>query len=240
LGIGIASIKLDERNCTSKQVEVALAYADKQLNSETMCSDIIRIAIEKNCSLIYSIIIEGVIIPYLEFEDASNYNSVQFKECNIQRLTIDPNAVVNNFPMFKECYFELIEGATSEKELPRGRFSDCLYNLFSEGTATTSSIQRLPVARGRRVCLSIIEKIFLQRGAGRIESALYRGLDPECGRLVNDVIDVLRGEGLITCYQRRGAKIWMPNRKQMVRVQIMLSAPLASKDKALTRCDSIC
>lgn len=239
LGIGISSLKLDESKCTSKQIEASLGFADKNLNSKTMCSDIVRIAVEKNLSLTDTIIIEGVIIPYFEFEGTSNYDVVQFRECNIQRLRIDPNSDKNKFPSFKECYFELIEGATSEKELPEGQFIDCLYNLFSEGTDTTSDIQRLPVARGRKVCLSILDKIFLQRGAGRIESALYRGLDPECGRLVQDVINILRSEELITNYQRRGAKIWRPNRKQMIRVHKMLSAPIASRDKALIRCDSI-
>lgn len=60
--------------------------------------------------------------------------------------------------------------------------------------------------------LTLLKKLFAQRGSGRIEEALYRGLDGEGQELVPAVLALLRKHGFAERSKHGGQMIWIPSK----------------------------
>ena len=63
--------------------------------------------------------------------------------------------------------------------------------FYDRGDDSYSAVTRSSL--GVRVCLTVLKKLYEQRGAGRKENALHRGLDGHARRLVPDVLQSFRG-----------------------------------------------
>ena len=135
-----------------------------------------------------------------------------------------------------------VDGRSSRADLPQDRFSDtCLFENFSDAPSTTAAIVAMDLPVGTRVMLSILKKIYVQSGAGRMESALVRGLDHNARRLVPDVLRLLQSERVIESYRRGGLSttIWVPDRTQRARVARIIESPRTSQDALLTKISQI-
>jgi len=78
--------------------------------------------------------------------------------------------------------------------------------------------------------LSILKKLYAQRGAARKENALYRGLDQRERALVPRILDLLEREGLAAPGRSGGTVLWVPTRPSTARVLAMLTAPTTCSD----------
>ena len=76
-----------------------------------------------------------------------------------------------------------------------------------------------------KVLISILKKIYIQKGAGRLESAFNRGLDTNAKKYVDDILRLLCSEGLTTIYTRKGKNIYLPIKKHFPRVGKIISNP---------------
>src|SRR6266700_2617874 len=106
----------------------------------------------------------------------------------------------------------------------------CEFGEFSEGDRTTQGILGSSLSLGERVMLSILKKLYAQRGAARKENALYRGLDQRERALVPRILDLLEREGLAAPGRSGGTVLWVPTRPSTARVLAMLTAPTTCND----------
>lgn len=127
-----------------------------------------------------------------------------------------------------------LEGRTSLSDLPRGSFTNCEIEQYVSSAATTSAILNLDLAVGTRVLLSVLRKLYLRRGGGRKENALFRGLETCERRFVPDVLQLLLAENLALRIRRGEERIWLPVRSEAARVLKLLRAPTA-QDPLLRR-----
>ena len=88
----------------------------------------------------------------------------------------------------------------------------------------------LPI--GQRVGLSILRKLYLQRGSGRKEEALYRGLSRTDQHVVEEALQILERFGLAIKTHSGRQRIWVPARRSTSRVYEMLEGPTICTDEA--------
>ena len=95
------------------------------------------------------------------------------------------------------------------------------------------------LATGAKVLLTTLRKLYLQRGAGRKESALYRGFDHRDRRLVPEVLGLIASAGLAVKGRAGDATIWLPVRAETARVRRILAAPTTCDDPLVAECSAV-
>lgn len=76
-------------------------------------------------------------------------------------------------------------------------FASCEIDRFSTATQTTAGIMGLNIDTESRVALTVLKKVFGQRGSARKVGALSRGLKPSDRPLVPAVLDELLYQGWV-------------------------------------------
>jgi hypothetical protein len=124
-----------------------------------------------------------------------------------------------------------IEGVTNQAELPV-RFEKCEFEEF-DNTKTNAAIMRSDLVPSVRVLLTIIRKLFLQRGSGRVELALSRGLDERNSMYVPPILQQLESAGVIFSHPATRGLIWHGNRSERTRMLRILEKSSTSDDNLL-------
>jgi hypothetical protein len=201
-----------------------------------LASDLVRVLAELGGSYEGSnTYISDVVIPHLALlEGQGNLGKIEFQDCLFQHIEVDALVDPSRLPTFVNCYFGLVEGRTGIPDLPGGIFGrDCTFEHFGESMETTSAILDSSLPLGTKVLLTVLKKLYFQRGAARRESALFRGLDHRARRLVPEVLGLLANEGLAVKLKSRDGYVWQPARANATRVQRILVAPNATSDSLL-------
>jgi hypothetical protein len=149
-------------------------------------------------------------------------------ECTINEVVL-PNAELEDFRI-EDCVVGSVVGCSSEEFLPVW-IKGAAVEDFSQ-LATTAQImdeRGLPLAL--RVFLTVLRKIFVQRGAGRKEGALRRGISQEAQSLVDPVLALLESSGMIFSVRRKGITVWHGVAGQKSRALDILNTAASSSDK---------
>ena len=240
LGIEVAAYRLARKGCSSGKINDSLRAAGSK-GVPYLVSDIVRVLVECGFSIDNAVQIEKLLIPCFEVDGPNvDMSSVSFRDCFFYRVEVGQEIESAMQPTFQECYINELDGRVSIGDLPPGMFdSKCHIEDFVESAETTAKVLSLDLPLGTRVCITILKKMYEQRGAGRKESALHRGLDSHARRLVSDVLRVLQSEGLAFRDKSKGTVIWRPDRRRRARVGKMMAAPTRSNDPAFQRCGAL-
>ena len=111
---------------------------------------------------------------------------------------------------FTRCQIVKLDGIANPRALP-DMFDECDIETF-EHKNTNSAIVRSELPPPTKVLLVILRKLFLQRGSGRAESALSRGLGDSLQTYVTPVRDLLVSKGIIYSHVASGRAVWHGNR----------------------------
>ena len=133
---------------------------------------------------------------------------------------------------FVQCQILRLEGFSRLPELPEV-FDRCEVEEFDD-RHTNAAIIRSELQDTTKVLLVIIRKLFLQRGRGRMESALPRGLNESLQAYVNPVRDLLASEGIVYSHTTNRGTIWHGNRQFRSRMLKILEHP-TNPDEPLIR-----
>ncbi len=186
--------------------------------------------------------IREVIVPELRFESStSEVSAIEFQDSVVSVFSIAPDFPARQLPKFVRTYFGLIEGRTGARDLPGNSFIDCEFGAFDELANTTNAIMGLGLPLGTKVMLTILKKLYAQSGSGRKEAAFYRSLDNRAQACVNDVLALLRREGMVARSTRGTQQIWLPTRTRdsRRRALAMLAAPNSASDPLVLQSKSI-
>ena len=236
LGIEVTAHRVTDMGYSEGQLHAAVTRA-KRSGDEYLASDVARLIVECGFDIRENITITGVMLPGIDLDTTkSDMSRMDLRDCYFSRVEIDPSAESERLPSFHECVIDEVDGRVSHADLPHGMFDECIIDRFSTTAATTATVLSLDLPLGVRVCLTVLKKLYEQRGAGRKENALHRGLDGHARRLVPDVLHVLQGAGLAVPDRSRGAVIWRPDRSNRARVGRMMSAPASDNDRVLRDC----
>ena len=175
-------------------------------------------------------------------EGAPDFGPVEFQDSVVGRLEITAGAAVEAMPRFVRCYFGVIDGRAGRNDLPPDRFDDgCVVDAFEDSAQTTNAILSLSLPRGTKAVLTIIKKVYGQRGSGRHEGALYRGLDVATKQLVPQALTLLRREGLLTRAGQGDHVVWLPTKSSDARRRALgiLASPTTSADSIVSESRAI-
>jgi hypothetical protein len=220
-----------------KSSKVANAVEHASENSEyVIAADIIAVAHEGQHDLGKNkVIVKELIFPRIEIlPEGGSIGNVEFQECLIDVLDLPGELCEDQVPTFRNCSIDSIENRVGIADLPGGKFPDTTVTKYGVSAATTSAILSLGLPIATMVALSILKKVYLQKGAGRQGSSLYRGLDTKAKAHVPGVLEVLQDEGLILRTKHGPNDIWLPVRAQAGRIRALLAAPNKSSDPLLS------
>ncbi len=237
LGAEVTAYRSDRLGYTAAKVCAAMRHVIDQDQAYTIAADLVLVLAELGASCDGdSVYVREVIVPELRLEDlATDLHVVEFQDSVVGVLSLGADVRAERLPKFVRCHIGAIEGRTGPDDIPRARFVECEIGAFEESAQTTRGIMSLSLPRGTKVMLTVLKKLYAQSGSGRKASAFYRGLDTQAQALVDEVLSLLRREGLVTKSARGSQQIWLPTRTQdsRRRALAMLAAPNAPTDPVM-------
>lgn len=232
IGVEVAAANLQRSEVSPGKIVTALDRAASLPGGSPLAADVARISLELQFMLSAKrgVFVSEVWVPELRLDSAdASLDSVEFQDCVIDFLEYPPDGPPSaQLPTFRRCSFGTIAGRSSARDVPPERFIECEFDHFEDESKTTNSILQLALPLGSRVALTILKKLYMQRGSGRKENALFRGLDPRAKALVPGVLALLQREGLMVRSRLGDEVVWQPVRGQASRARRLVESPSAS------------
>lgn len=232
LGVDMATHKLQELGVKGSQAGAAAAMCQRDGASDAILLDIIQVGLSLgDFKTQAQLSVNELLIPLLTVGSETSLEEVTFSDCIIQMFDLTDYDGDIPMPTFIRCSFGLVEGVASTSALPSGCFVECDFEQFDPAARTTRGILGMvSLTPSQRVALTILKKLYAQRGTGRRENALYRGLDEKHRALVPSVLENLVSSGLAVRAKQSSTKIVLPSRGQGIRVKRLLEAPTQAQD----------
>ena len=170
--------------------------------------------------------LEGGHASILDFSHIRVAN-LHIKESIIEKVNISGAAVKE--VQISYCALGTLEGISSQDAIPNWLKENSVDSFSS--VATTSRIRAANLLPTQKVLVTVLRKTFFQKGAGRKEEALLRGL----GKLVKPgvldrIVGKLISEGLLTKQKGDSGSLYLPVRSETRRAGQMLAELTLSKD----------
>ena len=169
----------------------------------------------------------------IDMEEHSIQNLV-LNNCLIDRVRFDSSA---SGIKFNNCQIVRIEGIADSRALP-SIFAGCDIQEF-DNRHTNNAIIGSELPNSIKILLVIVRKLFLQRGSGRVESALRRGIDDPLRPYVSPVLELLVSEGIVYSHPTGRHIIWHGNRTHRTRMLRILEVPMNSGDPLMKAVSNI-
>jgi hypothetical protein len=231
LGVSVAAKRFE--SLSSSKLTAAIERACS-VGNDYVAADLVLAAIEAGHEISSAVYIKNVLLPAADFAARMpNAQAVHFQDCYFGELALDPDVDSASLPRFHSCFIARLEGRVSVLDLPSGVFEDCSFDSFATAAGTTNDVLDLQLPMGVRVLITVLMKLFERRGRGRRENALHRGLDHRARRLVPDVLQLLKAEGLAFPYRAGVETIWIPDRSARARSGKIIASPSAKNDPLL-------
>lgn len=130
---------------------------------------------------------------------------------------------------FTDCIIVRLSGIASVEHCPSW-FANCLVDVY-QSVETLSQIRRAGLSVAQTFLLSSLRKLFLQPGAGRKESSMYKGYgDSATKKTCEKVIHLLVREGFCSKHKGKSEDLFIPDRACSARVRTIMSQMTTSKD----------
>lgn len=149
-----------------------------------------------------------------------------FTELNIYPEPTDKSSSV----FLEDCQVSLLTGVSTEKGVPSWLKKCDVYDFHSLTNISRIKKSNLPIQS--KVLLSIIHRIFFQRGSARKEDALYKsGFEDSYNQhLISDILNLLKKEGIISFAKGKEGTLYVPERAYTQRMKLMMDQLMLSKD----------
>ena len=241
VGIDVTRTQLERKLVPHEKIYVALKVAieegEKPVPNHELAGDLIKLIALHDFQAPKEALrlnIREVVFDELDLaEGGSELASVVFTECMISTLYLPSSATGDSgLPRFNSCLIDHLEGRSSQVALPPEKFSSTTVQTFSEAPATNAAIWDAPdIEPGLKTLITVLRKLFFQKGSGRKESALYRGMPGMGQQTIDKVLDLIRKADFAERSKRGGAEaIWVPHRRFAGRVRSILLSPKESTE----------
>jgi hypothetical protein len=182
-----------------------------------------------------------VIIDELDLTSAPiGASGLVFKDCLISTLYLsDTSSGDPNLPRFFQCDIDHVEGRVDEAHLDKSMFKDCRFGTFGAALATNAAVMDArDLESGVKALVTVLRKLFLQKGAGRKQNAFYRGIGGSSGittRTIDRVLDAVQSADFAQPSKRSTAeRVWLPNRRLAARAKAIVANPKGSKESLIS------
>lgn len=234
LGVDVVLHRMRLAGQDAEAASAALQMAVKEQRAPALTGELLRVVLAAGGSVFAPApSLTDLILPTITIAAGADAGTAALRDCLITRLELEEGYRADGVPRFTGCIFQEVDGATAETDLPASQFEDCSFEAFADSASNTAAILELNLSDGARVLLTVLKKIYTQRGRGRKTNALSRGLNPALRPLVPDVLTRLQSENLILMAKAGNEVIWLPVKASQKRALQMLGAPMSSDDPLL-------
>lgn len=230
LGVSVAAARFQSSAFSTAKLTTAIVRACS-LGNNYLAADLVLAAIEAGHEITSEIYVKEVLVARVDFSaEMPCAKGVHFQNCLFGEFGLDPEIESVRMPRFNGCFIATLDGRVSEADLPPDVFRDCAFDAFASGAGTTDQVLDLQLPLGVRVLVTVLKKLFERKGRGRRENALYRGLDHRARRLVPEVLQLLKANGIAFPCRRGVETIWLPDRSARARAGKIASSPSVKGD----------
>ena len=197
LAADVAAFALGNMGVKGKGVLAAADHRQSQGQQDAVLADIVRVADSFDLGKTGAgYMFEGVLFETVAPSDSDRVlaNS-HLKDCVLQVLDLSSVEKAEDCPKLENCLIGFLDGASAIPAWLQSRLAFCEIDEYSNSASTTAGIMALDLPRDRAVALTILKKVYSQRGSGRRESALSRGLDQASRAQVPIVLSALMSGG---------------------------------------------
>lgn len=168
--------------------------------------------------------IHGTLIAYHEATGEGYAGSAQFDGCLFEELDLQGlNSESKTLPRFQDCLVQNVLGVTGWPTCLEGRVNGTEASNFTSAAQTTDGILALKLDLEERIALTILRKVFVQKGSGRKLTALYRGVPGHYGDAVSRALERLKAMGFVQVSTSRREEIVLPVRTKAAAVNEILA-----------------
>ncbi len=229
VGVEVAAHQC-ETTLKGGEIPRALAAANKEA-ADVLLVDLLRVALAMDESIGSERLSgSGVHISELAFDERQEMADLTISDSLIEELSLSGETLGPNLPTFAACHIEAVLGRSSESDMPAQKFVGCSFGDFPERLDSNASVIGSSLPTGPRVLITILRKLYMQRGRGRAESAFSRGMAQAERQYVPLCLDLIQREGLAAVTKLNGTSVWLPDRSSQQRVVKFVGAPRGSGD----------
>lgn len=200
LGAEVAAGRLIADGQSSGLVSAAITRRQRAGKYDAVLADLLTVVAAMpidGMKIQAQLLIAGVAFEELQITEHPVYGGTTFQDCLIERLDMSGIDELSVVPHFQGCIVSYIEGLAGIPEWLKPNFASTEIERFSAAAQTTAGIMQLKIDRESRVALTVLKKVFSQRGSARKEGALSRGLAPTDRAIVPAVLAELVSKGWI-------------------------------------------
>lgn len=228
IGIDFAAGK--SKKFTTKQIENAFQFALNNIRNGYLTNNMVNICLSANLIIPMDVDvseIEGII----DINDDVDMSRITYKDCLFEYVELPSNKNENYLPKFSACIIDSVLGVSFRNNICDKIFDEsCEISSYHETYKTVDEILNMDIDVSIKVLMSILKKLYVQSGSGRLENAFSKGLDQNAKRFVPDVLRILQTEKLAIKFARSGKEIWLADKKHYSRVAKILNSPTTSGD----------
>jgi hypothetical protein len=163
--------------------------------------------------------------------------NLQLSNCTFGSVTILRN-VQDGGLAITNSLAERVYGIGHSKGLP-GWISTLQVERF-ESLQNVADIRKIQLSPAHQILVTIIRKTFFQKGTGRKEEALLRGLGTiGSSSTANRILNLLIQDDILTKFRGDEGQVYAPVRKNAERMTKMLAALNLSDDPIWLRCSTL-
>lgn len=168
-----------------------------------------------------------------------NFSEITLSRCIISTVELGRSSAakdIRNSLHFHDCVIDRIEGATSERDVPAGvLIGSTSVENYAAFTATNDAVMQSTLPDPVKVLLTILRKLFMQRGTGRQYSALRRGLPAGLVKYVDPVVAQVKAEAFAEDIYLDRRTILIPNRSRSADALAIINGPNTSTHPLMER-----
>lgn len=229
LGVAVAADAIEEQGVQGNAVLAVASSRDSGGQFDSILADVLRVASSVGVDsdrTRHSFLVEGVIFDELEVTGDDNLMAkVRFVDCIFQRVDLTGAEQGGAYPQFARGMIGLVDGVATMPDWLSESFDGVEIEGYSHRSQTTSGIMQLALSTEDKIALSVLKKVYGQRGAGRKEGALSRGLDLSLRPLVPAVLGEMVSAGWIQRSSAGNTTLYVPIKERRASALQALNAP---------------
>lgn len=215
------------------KVSVALYQSSQHSRLAVTSADLISIMIdERNGYKGLPLSIQDVSFEMIVVDPELDFSAITFTRCIVDTIELGRSPSLTDSPntfRFHDCVIDRIEGAVSEHDVPNGLLTgSSSVETYAAFTATNDAVMKSALPEPVKVLLTILRKLFMQRGTGRQYSALRRGLPPGLLKYVDPITDQVKALGLAQDVYLDRKAILIPKRARSADALAIINGPNTS------------
>lgn len=244
LGVEVLAHRCATAGFADGKLSAAIGQACSNDRQGTLAADIVRALMTLGQRYTGSqAFVRSVEIPELHFDDAQcDMSALQFQEAVIHEVALSPEVAAEVLPTFENSIVAELHGRVGWSDVPREKFPGTEIDRFEDEASTNTAILRQAnLSPSTKVLMTVLRKLYVQKGRGRRENALFRGIDPSMRHLVTGVLGELRKEGFVTQAHYTDQVVWIPTRstERRQRALRIINAPHDKSDSLVRSCSEL-